>query len=159
MKEARIKIIKADELREFLSEMAGEILDGAGGADNERGERGGECEKCECGDKPCGAAGFGGGESGANSNLSAGSAANAADVINAPAHYRLESGREAIDVIRETLGAAGFVAYCKGNAIKYIARAGAKDGASVQTDLQKAAKYLEFWQLAVKGGDNDKETI
>ena len=141
MKEANIKIIKADELREFLSELAGEILDGASSAD----------ERSECGDigerlrQVLGA-------NGANSNLSA-------DVINAPAHYRLESGREAIDVIREMLGAAGFVAYCKGNAIKYIARAGAKDGASAETDLQKAAKYLEFWRLAVKGGDNDEATI
>lgn len=146
MKEANIKIIKANELREFLSEMAGEILDGA----DERGECGGECEKCECGGKPCGAGEFNGGAAGA---------ASVPDVINAPAHYRLESGREAIDVIRETLGAAGFVAYCKGNAIKYIARAGAKDGASAETDLQKAAKYLEFWRLTVKGGDNDKATI
>ena len=145
MKEARIKIIKADELREFLSELAGEFLSDAGG----------ECEKCECGDigeRLRQVLGASNPQSSANSNLSA-------DVINAPAHYRLESGREAIDVIREMLGAAGFVAYCKGNAIKYIARAGAKDGASAETDLQKAAKYLEFWRLAVKGDDNDEATI
>lgn len=81
------------------------------------------------------------------------------NIINSPRHYRLESGREAIDVIREALGDAGFMSYCKGNAIKYIARAGHKYDAAggslarleaAEADLQKAAKYLEFWRLALR---------
>ena len=61
------------------------------------------------------------------------------DPIN-PRHYRLE-GEETIDRIRAALGAEGFVAYCRGSAMKYRARAGHKTNASEQEDLDKARWY------------------
>jgi hypothetical protein len=59
------------------------------------------------------------------------------DQIN-PAHYRAGS-IEVIDVIREQLGDEGFIAYCRGNLLKYAARAGKKD--ATPQDLAKAAWY------------------
>lgn len=59
------------------------------------------------------------------------------DAIN-PAHYRAGTV-EVIDFIRDQLGDAGFVAYCRGNALKYHARAGKKGPAA--EDYAKAAWY------------------
>ena len=47
------------------------------------------------------------------------------DAVNKPAHYHGE-GVECIDAIRAALGQEGFIAYCRGNAIKYAWRAGKK---------------------------------
>ena len=66
----------------------------------------------------------------------------------AGAHYNIKSPVakfEAIDVIeavisRETLSRP--VAYCVGNALKYILRAGNKPNASKWEDLAKAENYL-----------------
>ena len=60
-----------------------------------------------------------------------------------PEHYKRGSV-EVIDVIREQLGDDGFVAYCRGNVIKYAARAGHKDGATAYDDLRKAARYAQW---------------
>lgn len=61
------------------------------------------------------------------------------DMVNHPPHYQAD-GIECIDAIRAALGLDGFVAYCRGNAIKYSWRAG-KKGDAVQ-DLRKASWYL-----------------
>lgn len=53
-----------------------------------------------------------------------------------------------IDFIRQQLGDAGFVAYCRGNAIKYEARAD-KKGAESQ-DHAKAAFYAQMAAHAIK---------
>lgn len=54
-----------------------------------------------------------------------------------PAHYRLDP--EPIDVIRGwNLG------FCLGNVLKYIARAGRKEGESRDKDLHKAMEYLRM---------------
>ena len=63
------------------------------------------------------------------------------DAVNHPEHYQSESGIECIDAIRASLGLDGFVAYCRGNAIKYAWRSGKK--ANHAEDLRKAAWYLE----------------
>lgn len=63
------------------------------------------------------------------------------DNVNHPEHYQSESGIECIDAIRASLGLDGFVAYCRGNAIKYAWRSGKK--ANHAEDLRKAAWYLE----------------
>jgi hypothetical protein len=47
------------------------------------------------------------------------------DPIEAPAHYR-QGEVECIDAIRAALGPDGFVAFCRGNVIKYTWRAGRK---------------------------------
>ena len=63
------------------------------------------------------------------------------DAVNNPEHYQSESGIECIDAIRASLGLDGFVAYCRGNAIKYSWRSGQKSEHA--EDLRKAAWYLE----------------
>lgn len=61
------------------------------------------------------------------------------DAIN-PDHYR-QGGVECIDALRAALGDAGFEAFCRGNAIKYLWRAPRKND---MEDLQKAKWYLEM---------------
>ena len=51
------------------------------------------------------------------------------DPIEAPVHYRA-GDIECIDAIRSALGPEGFIAYCRGNAIKYLWRAGLKGDAA-----------------------------
>jgi hypothetical protein len=61
-----------------------------------------------------------------------------ADAVNHPPHYT--AGEiECIDAIRAALGRDGFIAYCRGNAIKYLWRCEHKGGTE---DLRKAAWYL-----------------
>jgi hypothetical protein len=67
------------------------------------------------------------------------------DAVNKPAHYQ-QGGIETIDYIAQTLGPDGFRAYCIGNVMKYVSRAG-KKGELVE-DLRKAQVYLGW---AIKG--------
>ena len=67
------------------------------------------------------------------------------DMVNSPPHYT-DGGIETIDFIRAKLGPDGFKAYCVGNAMKYISRAGKKG--SAKEDLSKAV-----WYLRRAGGD------
>ena len=62
------------------------------------------------------------------------------DHVNHPAHYQSDNGIECIDAIRAALGLDGFVAHCRGCAIKYAFRMGKKDQA--EQELRKAAWYL-----------------
>lgn len=63
------------------------------------------------------------------------------DNIKHPAHYT-DGGIETIDFIRAKLTPEEFAGYCKGNALKYISRAGKKGSAA--EDLAKAKVYLEW---------------
>lgn len=65
-----------------------------------------------------------------------------ADNVNRPAHY-MAGGIETIDFIAAKLGAAGFRAYCVGNALKYLSRWDKKNGTE---DLAKAEVYIG-WAL------------
>jgi len=65
------------------------------------------------------------------------------DDVSKPAHYNLTDGIECIDYIKQVLGLQGFVAYCRGNVIKYNHRAAYKNASPVE-DLKKAAQYLEW---------------
>lgn len=72
------------------------------------------------------------------------------DAVNSPNHYT--QGRfETIEIIEEiTQGYSdGYVAYCVGNALKYLARAPFKHGEPTE-DIGKAAKYLEFALVRLK---------
>jgi hypothetical protein len=60
------------------------------------------------------------------------------DMVNAPPHYR-QGSIECIDAIRAALGKEGFIAYCKGQVMKYNWRAGLKGDAC--EDAKKAAWY------------------
>lgn len=64
------------------------------------------------------------------------------DPVNHPHHYQGENGIEAIDAICSALGLEGTVEFCRGNALKYLLRAG-KKGSFVE-DIKKAAWYLNW---------------
>lgn len=68
---------------------------------------------------------------------SAADSAGASDPVDHPAHYAngWSNGAEVID-ITENLN------FNRGNAVKYICRAGAKDPATEVEDLRKAAWYI-----------------
>ena len=57
------------------------------------------------------------------------------DPVNRPAHYTQFPGVEVIDLTQH-------LNFCRGNAVKYIARAGAKDPTKEVEDLEKAKFYL-----------------
>lgn len=58
--------------------------------------------------------------------------------INHPEHYGGDTVYEAIKVIE-----AWGLGFCKGNAVKYISRAGRKEGADEIEDLKKARWYID----------------
>ena len=66
--------------------------------------------------------------------------AHTADAIN-PTHYT-SGGIETIDYIQAKLGNDGVMAFCLGNVIKYVSRAGKKDISTELEDLKKAQWYL-----------------
>lgn len=69
--------------------------------------------------------------------------------VNKPAHYNLNGGVECIDYIKQILGLEGFVAYCRGNVIKYNHRANYK-GLTPVEDLAKAEQYLKWANETLK---------
>lgn len=58
--------------------------------------------------------------------------------VNHPAHYRKDTGYEAIDVIE-----AWDLNFNLGNALKYISRCGMKGTGTAVEDLKKAMWYIE----------------
>lgn len=63
------------------------------------------------------------------------------DPVNHPSHYT--SGKfEVMDIIEDQLGPEGARAFCLGNTIKYISRAGKKDPLAIKQDYEKARWYL-----------------
>ena len=62
-----------------------------------------------------------------------------ADMVNSPPHYKV-GGVETIDYIEAKLTPEEFRGYCKGNALKYVSRAGHK--ADAAEDTRKAIWYL-----------------
>lgn len=62
------------------------------------------------------------------------------DMVNHPPHYTT-GGIETIDFIEAKLSAEEFTGYCRGNAMKYLSRAGLK-GPSDE-DIRKAKWYLD----------------
>lgn len=58
-----------------------------------------------------------------------------ADAVAHPAHYTAYKGLEVIDLTEQ-------LNFNRGNAVKYIARAGLKDPAKEIEDLRKAAWYV-----------------
>ena len=71
----------------------------------------------------------------------------AVDWVKAPPHYK-QGGIECIDAIRAALGHDGFIAFCRGNVIKYQWRADHKHGGE---DLKKAA-----WYARMASGDDPR---
>lgn len=60
------------------------------------------------------------------------------NMVNHPPHYQSDNGIECIDAIRAALGREGFIAYCRGNAIKYLWR----DKVNNVEDRNKAVWYI-----------------
>ncbi|GAB2702499.1 hypothetical protein BKA24_001668 [Microbacterium marinum] len=63
-------------------------------------------------------------------------APSSTDAVNHPSHYTRFPGVEVIDLTEH-------LNFCRGNAVKYIARAGAKDPAREIEDLEKARWYID----------------
>lgn len=76
-----------------------------------------------------------------------GSWAEALRMVNSPPHYQT-GGIEAVDYIEAKLTPEEFAGYCRGNALKYLSRAGHKD-ATVQ-EVGKAIWYLERWRDSLR---------
>lgn len=60
------------------------------------------------------------------------------DLVNHPRHYNADSLVECID-------AAGHLPFPLGSALKYLCRAGRKEGQSAAMDVAKAVWYLRWW--------------
>ena len=71
--------------------------------------------------------------------------------VNKPVHYN-QAGIECIDAIRATLGTTGFLAYCKGNVMKYLWRYEYKNGLE---DLKKAEVYLGWMIETIEENTKD----
>lgn len=70
------------------------------------------------------------------------------DMVNRPSHYN-NGEIECIDAIRAMLGEEGFVAYCRGNAVKYQWRAGLKFNTA--EDMKKSV-----WYTRMANGDDPR---
>jgi hypothetical protein len=64
------------------------------------------------------------------------------DAVDHPSHYT-SGDIECIDAIRSALGDEWFKGFCRGNAIKYLWRAGKKEGEPAEKDLEKAKWYIK----------------
>lgn len=60
------------------------------------------------------------------------------DPVNKPSHYT-DGKIEVIEYIEDKK-----LGFCLGNAIKYISRAGKKDGNSRLQDLKKVREYIDY---------------
>ena len=74
------------------------------------------------------------------------------DAVNHPAHYQTYiDGLETIDIIYAVLGPERFEGYCRGNALKYLARA--DDKGNTIEDLEKAIVYIK-WEIEIRKKEN-----
>jgi hypothetical protein len=76
-----------------------------------------------------------------------------ADMVNHPDHYKV-GGIEAIDYIQAKLSPEEFAGYCRGNALKYLSRAGHKDATA--QEVGKAIWYLNRWRDSLVHTDTPK---
>ena len=74
------------------------------------------------------------------------------DVVNHPAHYQMGNGVEVI-AITEQLN------FCRGNAVKYLCRAGHKDANKEIEDLEKAVWYTQREIQRLRGMNQRGEII
>lgn len=75
------------------------------------------------------------------------------DQVNNPSHYTEGRNYEPIDVISDW-----GLNFCRGNAVKYISRAGRKPGNSELQDLMKARFYLDYEIKVLSGKINDENS-
>lgn len=73
------------------------------------------------------------------------------DPVNHPSHYTgFSNGAEVIDITEH-------LSFCRGNAVKYLARAGRKDPAAEIQDLEKARWYIEREINHIKNSSKENE--
>lgn len=66
-----------------------------------------------------------------------------ADEVNSPDHYKLNGlNIEAVDVVKAVLTEEEFKGWCRGNALKYLMRAGKKDKNKEKQDFAKAGVFI-----------------
>lgn len=65
------------------------------------------------------------------------------DQVNHPDHYGGDTPYEVIKVLEAWLSPEEYRGFLRGNAIKYLARAGKKNWLTLVEDLRKALWYLE----------------
>jgi len=68
--------------------------------------------------------------------------------VEKPFHYNHGDGIECIEYIKQVLGTEGFIAYCRGNLMKYNHRAFYKGNPT--EDMAKAEQYLKWANEALK---------
>ncbi len=78
------------------------------------------------------------------------------DPVNHPSHYT-NGDIECIDAIEAALGPQGFIAYCRGNVIKYTWRTGSKDAA--HQDIGKAKWYANRAESTIRKFIESAEAI
>lgn len=67
------------------------------------------------------------------------------DEVHNPNHYKLNGlNIESVDVIRAVLTEDEFKGWCRGNALKYLMRAGKKDKAKEKQDFAKAGVFISW---------------
>ena len=62
--------------------------------------------------------------------------------VNHPSHYN-QGGIECIDAMEAALGTDRTIAFCHGNAFKYLWRAGSKADNPASQDFKKARWYVD----------------
>ncbi|MHA2065159.1 MAG: DUF3310 domain-containing protein [Candidatus Thorarchaeota archaeon] len=68
--------------------------------------------------------------------------------VEKPFHYNHSGGIECIEYIKQVLGKEGFIAYCRGNVMKYNHRAFYKGNPT--EDMAKAEQYLKWANETLK---------
>lgn len=67
------------------------------------------------------------------------------DEVHNPDHYKLDGlNIEAVDAIKAVLTDEEFKGWCKGNALKYLMRAGKKDKNKEKQDFAKAGVFISW---------------
>lgn len=65
--------------------------------------------------------------------------------VHNPQHYKLDGlNIEVVDVIKAVLTDEEFKGWCKGNALKYLMRAGKKDKSKEKQDFAKAGVFISW---------------
>lgn len=72
------------------------------------------------------------------------------EAVDHPSHYGGDVTYETIKVLRAWLTADQYAGFCLGNSIKYMSRAGKKDGSSIAEDVAKAEWYAAELQRFLK---------
>ena len=72
-------------------------------------------------------------------------ATNNKDEVHNPDHYKLNGlNIEAVDVVKAVLTEEEFKGWCRGNALKYLMRAGKKDKNKEKQDFAKAGVFISW---------------